>query len=113
MSKKKGLFYNKYSPFFTMVIQTLLLFIIISLPFSFNITRTPPPYSMMNSSPSGLSYFNSLLIEEGYNTTRTILSTEPIRNLPESSVLVITGGSKNYRDTEKAVINSFVSKGGI
>jgi len=95
-----------------MLIQTLLLFVILTLPLSINITSTPPPYSMSNTGPSGLSQFAALLEDEGYNVTRTLLSTEPIIDLPSSSILVIAGGVKNYRDTEKAMIAGFLAKGG-
>ncbi len=112
MKISKAFFSKKYSPFFKMVIQTLLLFVIFTIPLSINITHTPPPYTMYNTTPSGLSIFNSFLQERGFNTTRTILSTDPILKLPDSSILVIAGGAKNYRASEKAVIDSFVARGG-
>ncbi len=112
MSLSKGLFSKKYSPFFKMFIQTLLLFVVLTLPLSLNITSTPPPYTMNDTGPSGMSTFSNLLLHNGYNVTRTILSTEPIKDLPPSSVLVIAGGAKKYRDSEKAVINAFIANGG-
>ena len=112
MSVKKGLFSKKYSPFFRMLIQTLFLFVILILPLSINITSTPPPYTMADTGPSGVSTFAILLKYNGYNVTRTLLSTEPIKDLDPSSVLVIAGGAKKYRDSEKAVIDAFVAKGG-
>jgi hypothetical protein len=112
MKFSKAFFSKKYSPFFKMVIQTLLIFVIFTIPLSINITHTPPPYTMYNTSPSGMSIFNTILQDRGLNTTRTILSTDPILNLPESSILVIAGGAKNYRLSEKEVINSYVGRGG-
>lgn len=112
MKFSKAFFSNKYSPFFKMVIQTLLIFVIVTIPLSINITSSPPPYTIYDTSPSGLSIFNSLLQERGFNTTRTILSTEPVKTLPDSSILVIAGGAKNYRSTEKIVIDSFIGRGG-
>ncbi|MCE7741995.1 MAG: DUF4350 domain-containing protein [Candidatus Heimdallarchaeota archaeon] len=112
MSMKVNLFSSKYSPFFKMLIQTLLLFVIFTLPLSINITSTPPPYTMTDTGPSGLSTFANMLVNDGYNVTRTLLSTEPIQDLPSSSVLVVVGGAKKYRDSEKAVIDSFVAQGG-
>ena len=96
-----------------MLIQTLLLFLLILLPLSINITSLPPPYSITNNEPGGLSYFNELLLEEGFNTTRTLLSTDPILDLPENSILIITGGTKNYQPSELAAIDAFVALGGI
>lgn len=107
------LFSKKYSPLFQMLIQTLLIFLVIILPLSINITSEPPPYSINNTHPGGMSYFNSLLLESGYNTTRTILSTDPIIKLPESSTLIIAGGSKNYRDSEILAIDGFILRGGL
>ena len=112
MKFSKAFFSNKYSPFFKMVIQTLLIFAIVTIPLSINITSSPPPYTIYDTSPSGLSIFNSLLQERGFNTTRTILSTEPVKTLPDSSILVIAGGAKNYRSAEKIVIDSFIGRGG-
>ncbi|MHA1408133.1 MAG: DUF4350 domain-containing protein [Candidatus Heimdallarchaeaceae archaeon] len=100
------------SPLFKIVIQTLIVFALILLPLSINITRTFPPYSIENTDSGGLFYFNSVVKERGFNTTRTLLSTNPILDLPDSSILVIAGGSKNYRDSEKKLIDSFVLKGG-
>jgi len=113
MKSIRALFTTKYGPLFKMLIQTLLLFLLILLPLSINVTSLPPPYSITNSEPAGLSYFNEILLEEGYNTTRTLLSTEPILDLPESSILIITGGTKNYQSSELATINAFVASGGI
>ena len=96
-----------------MLIQTLLIFLIIILPLSINVTSAQPPYSISNTESGGMSYFNSLLIESGYNTTRTILSTDPIIKLPESSTLIIAGGSKNYQDSEILAIDGFVLQGGL
>ena len=112
MKISRAFFSKKYSPIFKMVIQTLLLFVIFTIPLSINVTHTPPPYTMYNTSPSGLSIFNTILQERGFNTTRTILSTDPILKLPDSSILVIAGGAKNYRSSEKVVIDSFVARGG-
>lgn len=112
MKRLRAFFSKKYSPFFKMVIQTLLLFVIFTIPLSINVTHTPPPYTMYNTSPSGLSTFNTILQERGFNTTRTILSTDPILKLPDSSILVIAGGVKNYRSSEKEIIDSFVGRGG-
>lgn len=112
MSRKEGFLSRKYSPFFKMLIQTLFLFVILTLPLSINITSTSPPYSINNEGPSGMTTFANLLTQNGFNVTRTILSTNPIKNLPESSILVIAGGEKKYRDAEKFVIDSFVVKGG-
>ena len=112
MSRKGNLFSKKYSPFFRMLIQTLLVFVILTLPLSINITSKPPPYTMADTSSSGLSEFAQQLAQNGYNTTRTLLSTEPIKDLPKSSTLVIAGGAKKYRDSEKAVIDAFIAKGG-
>ena len=83
------IFSKKYSPLFKMLIQTLLILLIIILPLSINITSEQPPYSINNTGPGGMSYFNSLLLESGYNSTRTILSTDPIIKLPASSTLII------------------------
>ncbi len=107
------LFSKKYSPLFQMLIQTLVIFLIIILPLSINVTSAQPPYSISNTGSGGMSYFNSLLLESGYNTTRTILSTDPIIKLLESSTLIIAGGSKNYQDSETLAIDSFVLQGGL
>ena len=96
-----------------MVIQVLLIFILITLPLSINVTSSKPPYSVKDTGPGGLSIFNEQLIQAGYSTTRTILSTNPIKNLPESSILVITGSSKTYQETERIIIDAFVAQGGI
>ena len=113
MKPTSVLFSKKYSPLFQMLIQTLIIFLIIILPLSINLTRSQPPFSISNTEPGGMSYFNSLLLESGYNTTRTILSTDPIIKLPESSTLVIAGGSKNYQDSEILAIDGFVLQGGL
>ncbi len=113
MKRVPVLFSKKYSPLFQMLIQTLIIFLIIILPLSINVTSTQPPYSISNTEPGGMSYFNSLLIESGYNTTRTILSTDSIIKLPESSTLIVAGGSKNYQDSETLAIDGFVLQGGL
>ena len=96
-----------------MLIQFLLIFIVITLPLTFNFARSSPPYTINNTNASGISYFNDLLTQNHFNTTRTILSTNPIQNLPETSILIICGGTKNYRSSEKLIIDSFVARGGL
>jgi hypothetical protein len=113
MSKIKSLFKPKYQPLFKMLIQLIVIFIIITLPLTFNLARSSPPYSISNTNPGGMSYFNTLLQQNQFNTTRTILSTEPIQDLPDSSILVISGGTKNYRASERLIIDSFVARGGL
>ena len=113
MKSKKSLFQQKNTPLFRMILQTLIIFMLILLPLTINTTSSQPPYSISNTTFSGMSYFNGILMENGYNTTRTLLSSDPIKNLPDSSILVIAGGSKNYRDSEKLIIDSFVVRGGI
>ncbi len=113
MTRIKTIFSQRYSPMFKMVIQVLLIFILITLPLSFNITSSKPPYSIKDTGPGGLSIFSDQLRQEGYTTTRTILSTNPVRNLPDSSILVITGGSKLYQEIEIIEIDAFVAQGGI
>ena len=113
MSRFKSLFNPKYQPFFKMLIQLLIVFLIITLPLTFNFVLSSPPYTINNTNPGGLSYFNTLLKENHFNTTRTLLSTDPIQSLPDNSILVISGGTKNYRSSEQYVIDSFVARGGL
>ena len=113
MKPLKNLFSKKYAPLFQMLVQTLIVFLIIILPLSINITSAQPPYSISNTGPGGMSYFNSLLGEAGFNTTRTILSTDPIIKLPEHSALIVAGGAKNYRAPEVLAIDGFVQQGGL
>ncbi|MCG3219912.1 MAG: hypothetical protein H7641_00900 [Candidatus Heimdallarchaeota archaeon] len=113
MSKMKVLFNPKYQPLFKMLIKLLIIFIIITLPLTFNFALSSPPYTISNTNPGGMSYFKTLLEQNQFNTTRTILSTDPIQNLPESSILVISGGTKYYRSSEKLIIDSFVARGGL
>ena len=113
MKLKNFLFSKRYAPLFRMLVQTLIIFILVILPLSLNLTSRHPPYSISNTDSSGMSYFNDILVESGYSTTRTILSTDPIVKLPENSILIISGGAKNYRDAELLAIDGFVLQGGV
>ena len=112
MKFSKVFFSKKYSPLFGLVVQTLLIFVIVTIPLSINFNSRPPPYTIYNTEPSGLSIFNTELQERGFTTTRTLLSTDPIKDLPASSILVIAGGAKDYRAPEKAIIDAFIGLGG-
>ena len=113
-AKITQIFYNKeFSEIYRAVVQTILIFALIILPLSLNIVQQSPPYSITNTSPAGMSYFNSLLIQEGYKTTRTLLTIEPILNFPSGSVVIIAGGTKNYLTSDLLILETFVSQGGV
>ncbi|MHA1400521.1 MAG: DUF4350 domain-containing protein [Candidatus Heimdallarchaeaceae archaeon] len=109
----KMLFHPRYAAILRMIIQTLIVFVIAVIPFALNVITTVPPYSIENYGPGGYSMFNQRLKEEGFNTTRVLVSTEPLLDLPSSSVLVIAGGTKTYRQIEVERIKAFLLKGGL
>ena len=110
--KLKNLYSAQNFPLFKVLIQTIILFVVILLPLSINFASSPPPYSIENKGPDGMSYVDALLYHDGYNISRTLLSTDPIMDLNSTSTLVIAGGTKTYRNPERAIIDSFVLRGG-
>ena len=110
--KLKNLYSAQNFPLFKVLIQTMLLFVVILLPLSINFASSPPPYSIVNKGPDGMSFVDALLYHDGYNISRTLVSTDPIMDLNSTSTLVIAGGTKTYRNSERILIDSFVLRGG-
>ncbi|UJG42974.1 MAG: GldG family protein [Candidatus Heimdallarchaeum endolithica] len=110
--EKTNLFSIRYEAIFKTVIQTLILFLILFFPFVFNFVTTSPPYTINNYGPGGYSIFREKLVEEDFNVSRILISTENLLDLPKSSILIIAGGTKSYRNIEIQRITAFLYRGG-
>ena len=110
--EKTNVFNIRYEAIFKLILQTMILFLILIFPFIFNFVTTSPPYTINNHGPGGYSIFREKLEDEGFNVSRILVSTENLLDLPESSILIISGGSKTYRNIEIQRITAFLYRGG-
>ncbi|UJG40259.1 MAG: DUF4350 domain-containing protein [Candidatus Heimdallarchaeum aukensis] len=102
----------RYEAIFKLILQTMILFLILIFPFVFNFVTTSPPYTINNYGPGGYSIFREKLEDEGFDVSRILISTENLLDLPKSSILVIAGGTKTYRNIEIQRITAFLYRGG-